>query len=124
MNMAELENKPSHKARDQYDRLEFHLQNWASWMRSGGMSAFHVQGGQNLRGYPQHYDTEVERDKSDRDTAIQVDAIIRDLKKMERDALNTEYLGHEWPNNPDFLGIVLVLAREQVQAGITRRCLY
>ncbi len=98
-------------AKDQYDRLEWHFWNWSRWMRSGGIG---------LHGFT-HFDTDSSYDKSDNDTAIMVDAIIRDLKKMERDALNTQYLGAAWNNKPEFLGIVLVLAREQVQNGIRKK---
>ena len=107
-------------AKQQYDRLEWHFYNWARWMRSGGKTQFHVGGGLGLQGFT-HFDTESSYDKSDNDTAIMVDAIIRDLKQMERDSLHTEYLGKVWPNKPEILGMVLVLAREQVQAGIRKR---
>ncbi len=108
------------RASEQYDRLDWHLRNWARWMSGGELCRLSVRGGHGLEGF-KHYDSEGEYDKSDRDTAIQVDAVIRDLKQMERDALNTEYLGAVWPGKPEGLGIVLVLAREQVQMGINRR---
>lgn len=108
------------RAKDAYDRLDWHLANWARYMRTGELSRLDVRGGHGLEGF-KHYDSEGEYNKSDRDTAIQVDAVIRDLKQMERDALHTEYLGAKWPNKPEFLSVVLVLAREQVQRGINRR---
>lgn len=111
------------KAKDQHDRLDFHLSNWAMWMRTGGMTCFHVQGGQNLRGYPQHYDTEVERDKSDQQTAVQVDAVIRGLKALEQAALRCRYLDETW-KSPLPIEPVLALAREQVQIGLNRRVIY
>ena len=103
-----------------YDRLDWHLENWARWQRAGGYAEFHVGASGGLRGFT-HYDTESERDKSDAKTADIVDAIIRDLKPMERDALNTEYLGVKWTNTEFALTVALVLAREQVQLGINRR---
>ena len=122
MNMSELpiREKPAIRARDQYDRLQWHLENWARFMRSGGGTVFRVEGGHGLRGFT-HFDTESGYDKSDYDTAVQVDAVIRDLKQMEKDALHTEYLGAVWPNTEFALTVSLVLAREQVQIGINRR---
>lgn len=118
-----ISEKPFVRARDQYDRLTWHLENWSRWMETGGMSNFHVQGGQNLRGYPQHYDTEVERDKSDQQTAVQVDAVIRGLKALEQAALRCEYLKETW-KSPLPIGTVLALAREQVRIGLNKRVIY
>ena len=111
------------RASAQYDRLEAHLLNWARWMRTGGRAEFHVGAGNGLEGY-KHYDTEGERFKSDQLSAVMVDTIIRDLKQMERDALNTEYLGAQWRNTDFAFTVALVLAREQVQIGINRKCMY
>lgn len=103
-----------------YDRLEWHLQNWARWMRAGGLTKFRVVGGHGLRGFTHYsHDREAEDAQSDTDTAVRVDAVIRDLAAGERDALQVEYLDAVWRRATP-LRAVLCLARERVGIGIRR----
>ncbi|CAB4145083.1 hypothetical protein UFOVP891_29 [uncultured Caudovirales phage] len=114
--------KSKASAREQNDRLEALLSNWARWMASGGMKQFHVGGGNGLRGYT-HYDTETERDKSDAINGEMVDTIIKTLRPTEKAALETEYCGNKWLYEIP-IGLVLVLAREQVRIKINRAGIY
>lgn len=100
-------------------RLEWHLLNWARWMRSRGLSNFHVRAKSVGEGFT-HYDTDGEYEKSDAWVAENVDAIIRDLKRLERAALECEYLGAAWLEKID-IGLILVVAREGVRMGLNRR---
>jgi hypothetical protein len=104
----------------QYDRLEWHLHNWARWMRAGGLTRFRIVGGHGLRGFTHYsHDREAEDAQSDTDTAVRVDAVIRDLSPAEREALQADYLGAVWRCATP-LHLVLVLARERVGVGIRR----
>lgn len=107
------------RGREDYDRLNWHLENWKRWMETGGNTVFHVGGGVGLRGFT-HYDTDGEYDKSDNHTAVMVDAVIRGLKKIEYEALACEYLGEIWRSTTP-LHLVLVVARHGVRIGINRR---
>jgi hypothetical protein len=105
-----------------YDRLEWHLLNWARYMRTGSMVNFHVHGGTGLNGYPQHYDTDVEYDKSDAYTARSVDAAIRSLQRLEELAIHSEYLNAKWTSEKP-LNDILDKARANLQILINKRCL-
>lgn len=111
------------RASEQYDRLEWHLSNWALLIKSGGLSEFKVQGGHGIVGYTHYGDKETEDQKSDYRTAVMVDAIIRGLKQAEQDALATEYLMAAWMHYTDH-HLVLLVARHGVQMGINRRGIY
>lgn len=106
------------------DRLLFHLDNWARWMKSRGLSGFHVRAKSVGVGYT-HYDTdrESEYEKSDNWHAENTDAVIRDLKRLEQLALQCEYLGAIWTDPLD-IGLVLVVAREGVRMGLDKRGIY
>lgn len=111
--------EPPIRLKVEYDRLDWHLQNWRRWMQTGGKTVFHVGGGIGLQGFT-HYDTDGEYDKSDTQTAIIVDAVIRGLAQGEQEALASEYLGAAWRRATP-LHLVLVVARHGVQMGINRR---
>jgi len=101
------------------DRLEFHLENWARWMQTGGKSEFKVHGGHSLRGFT-HYDTESAYEQMDISSAKATDAAIGDLKPLERAAINCEYLGAKWTyEGPQHA--VLAIARHAVRMGLERR---
>ena len=106
------------------DRLERILLDWAHWMRVRGMSNFRVVARSVGDGFT-HYssDRESEYAKSDAWVSENTDAVIRDLKRLEQQALAAEYLGAAWAEPLD-IGLVLVVAREGVRMGLTRRCIF
>lgn len=108
--------------RVEYDRLEWHLQNWRRLMESGGYSEFKI-GKMGLVGFTHYGDEETNNSISDYRTARMCDAVVRGLRPMEQDALETNYLGHKWLY-PQDLGTVLVLAREGVAMGLRKRGIY
>lgn len=99
--------------------LERILYNWANWMFSGGYSGFHVASGSVGEGF-KHYDSEGEYRKADVELAKLTDAVIRDLKRLEREAIEAEYLRREWRNAVS-VHTVLVPAHESVRRGLERR---
>lgn len=99
--------------------LDQHLRNWARWMSSGELSRLSVRGGHGLSGF-RHYDTEADYDINDRCTALQVDAIIRDLAPLEIASLQVAYLGATWRGIACYEH-TLNTAMLHVQIGINRR---
>jgi hypothetical protein len=100
--------------------LERILQNWANWMFSGGYTGFHVGAGSVGEGF-RHCDWDGEAYRqSDVNMAKLTDAVIRDLKPAEREAIEAEYLRRAWTRSIP-IGPVLVLAHESVRRGLERR---
>lgn len=58
---------------------------------------------------------------SDAVKAKAIDACMGDLKRLEAQAIRTEYLGEHWPENAPELHLVLVIAREHLRAILDRR---
>lgn len=102
------------------DHLEDLMLNWVRWMRSGGLSQFRVTCRSVGQGF-KHYDRESSYIELDLRLAKAVDAIVSvDLKAMERDAINSEYLDATWLHETE-IGYVLVVAREDIRRGLKRR---
>ena len=99
--------------------LERILYNWSVWKRSGGMSNFHVEAGSVGEGYT-HQDTEGAYIRSDIQMGQIADAVVRDLKLLERDAIHAEYLDCAWPHDMS-VNRVLVIAHESVRLGLKRK---
>ncbi len=95
------------------------LYNWAQWMFSGGYSEFHVRSLSIGEGFT-HYDSDGEYQKADVALAKLTDAVIRDLKAMEREAIEAEYLRRTWMRAVS-IHPVLVIAHEAVRMGLQRK---
>ena len=105
------------------ERLEEMLMNWVRWMHGGGMSDFHVKCRSVGQGF-KHYDTDSSYIELDARLAKAVDTIVtHDLKSLERDAINSEYLDAVWPHAVS-IHPVLVIARQAVRMGLQRRSLW
>lgn len=104
-----------------YDRVDFHLFNWARWMRSGGTAILGIPGRACAgMGISHSADFDQLADQSDRVAAKAVDAVIRDLKPLEAKAIRCSYLGEDWTAKEQE-GAVLVIAKESVRMGLNRR---
>jgi hypothetical protein len=99
--------------------LERILYNWALWKKSGGMGHFHVRAGSVGEGYT-HHDTDGAYAKHDVFMGQTTDAVIRDLKALEKDAIHSEYLGDKWDHSVS-IHHVLVIAHEAVRMGLKRK---
>lgn len=110
--------RPSSGKRE-YLWVERVLYNWANWMFTGGYADFQVRARSVGEGF-KHYDSDGEYHKADVDLARITDAVIRDLKRLEREAIEAEYLRREWRNGVS-VHTVLVLAHESVRRGLERR---
>ena len=91
MNVAEIPAKS-----DQDQRLDFHLGNWARWMRSGE----HVQGYKHGAagcvggGYSGDFDDMVLA--ADRRSAAIMDSLIQDLPPAQVCAIHTTWINSVW----------------------------
>jgi hypothetical protein len=94
------------------------LYNWSLWKKTGGMGHFHVRAGSVGECFT-HYG-ETDYDKHDRQMGQIVDAVVRDLKPIERDAIEHEYLERMWSHSLD-IHRVLVIAHEAVRMGLARK---
>jgi hypothetical protein len=95
------------------------LYNWAIWKKTGGMGNFHVRAGSVGEGFT-HHDTDSAYDKHDLFMGQTTDAVIRDLKALERDAIEAEYLERVWAHTVS-VHHVLVIAHEAVRLGLKRK---
>jgi hypothetical protein len=102
------------------DRVEFHLFNWAKWLRGSGMRLGYPSRASGGIGISHSADFDQMADNADNTIASWVDAIIRGLGNLEQKALRVEYLGERW-TSPTEIGLVLVIAREGVRAGLDRK---
>lgn len=103
------------------DRVEFHLDNWSRWMRTGGytgLSAPHRASGGI--GISHTADFDQLADIADMQSAKACDAVIRGLRPLEQKAIRCAYLGEEWTSVLQE-GAVLVVAKEAVRLGLNRR---
>jgi hypothetical protein len=102
-------------------RLEFNLNNWRDWKRSGGLFEFNVVGGGIAQGYT-HYDEDGEYRKVMQNTAAIMDSMIsRDLKPLEREAVYWGYLDIAWLHKED-AGACLVVAKNHLKMLMQRKC--
>lgn len=109
-----------HSVKRADEHLEDLLINWVRWMESGGMSQFRVRCRSVGQGF-KHFDTESAYIELDARLARSVDAIVsHDLKPLERDAINSEYLRAIWPHDIS-IHLVLVIARQAVREALARR---
>ena len=99
--------------------LERILYNWSTWMWTGGYTQFVVGAGSIGEGF-RHYDSDGEYQKADVELARLTDAVIRDLKRLEREAIEAEYIRRPWTSAIS-VHAVLVLAHESVRKGLERR---
>lgn len=104
-----------------YDRVEWHLWNWARYMRTGGYAGLSISGrASGGIGISHSADFDQLADLADRSSARACDAVIRDLKPLEQKAIRCAYLGEDW-TRPEHEGAVLVVAKESVRLGLNKR---
>lgn len=104
-----------------YDRVEWHLYNWADWMRTAGYAGLMLPGRAcGGIGISHSADFDQLAGQADRVAAKAIDAIIRDLKPMEHKAIGWGYLGEDWDYRAE-PEAVLVVATESVRLGMNRR---
>jgi hypothetical protein len=94
------------------------LYNWSVWKKTGGMGQFHVRAGSVGENYT-HYG-ETDYDKHDIRMGQTVDAVVRDLKSLEREAIHCEYLEEPWKHTVS-VHHILVIAHEAVRIGLKRK---
>jgi hypothetical protein len=94
------------------------LYNWSIWKKTGGLAQFKVKAGSVGEGFT-HYG---ETDYTEHDIFMgkTTDAVIRDLKGLERDAIHCEYLDEPW-NHSVSVHTVLAIAHEAVRLGLKRK---
>lgn len=110
-------------ASERESRLEFHLRNWARWMRSGGMAKSlpgHSVG--FVSGNSQTFEDICE--DVDLASAIKMDALIRGLSPVEQCAILNVYLDAVWQFNRELPEVVLARAEAELQRGMDRRGIY
>lgn len=104
-----------------YDRVEWHLWNWGRYMRTGGYAGLSSPGrASGGIGISHSADFDQLADIADRVSAKACDAVIRDLKPLERKAIHCAYLGEEWTSVLQE-GAVLVVAKESVRLALNKR---
>jgi hypothetical protein len=103
------------------DRVEWHLYNWARFMRTGSYDILGMPGRAcGGMGISHSADFDQLADQADRAAARTCDAVIRDLKPLEQKAIRCAYLGEMW-ESPLQEGAVLVVAKEAMRIGLNRR---
>ena len=99
-------------------RLEFHMQNWARYQRTGGKVQTFPKRVPGFTGAGPHFDDMA--DDADLAAARTVDAIIRDLEPVEQCAIHHTYLDAVWRFKDDSYEKVLEAAKEKILRGINR----
>jgi hypothetical protein len=107
-----------------YDRVEWHLYNWARYMRTGGYAGLSLPGRASGQiGISHAADFDQLADNADRIAAKTCDSVIRDLKPLEQKAIRCGYLGEDWTHVLNEAA-VLVVAKEGVRLGLERKGTY
>lgn len=104
------------------ERLDYHLANWADWMRSGstrGLKAPSASCGFVGGGYNTDFDSMVR--EADSRSAAAMDALIRGLSGVHQAAIHHRYL-HAVYRFRDF-DLQFRTACERLAAGMSSKCL-
>jgi len=106
------------------DRLESHLLTWADWMRTGGcVDRKFPNNAAGFTAYGINSFDEIE-DSANTFIATVIDAIVQDLPRRERNAINHEYLHSRYMYASEFFSDALKNAKCIVQDGINRKGLW
>jgi hypothetical protein len=105
---------------DVADRVEWHLENWGRWMRSGSAVSGFPHRACGCTSWGDAWDDDTVLEASERVSAKAVHAIIEGLALAERLALNCRYLAARYADSRQYIG-ALATARENVGAGLKRR---
>jgi hypothetical protein len=105
-------------------KLERLLYEWSLWKQTGGLGHFHVRSKSIGECFTHYGETDYQPHLIF--MSQMVDAVIKDLKPMERQAIFCEYLrdrdGNEMPWTYDFpLGRILVVAYESIRMGLKKK---
>lgn len=104
------------------ERVEFHLQNWAQWQKTGGVVGMY--GGSGSPDYCQSIDFDDMCDSMDRRNAKTLDAWIQDLPALQRLAIYNAYLHSVYrlrgqrPSEEHLLSAKFVIGKKLVKWGL------
>jgi hypothetical protein len=98
--------------------LERRLYNWAVWWRMSRNTEFHVRARSLGQGFTHYGETDYHM--VDVKEAIQTNSAVHDLKRLEFDAIECEYLKCEWKHSVP-VAPVLAVAHEAVRMALKRR---
>lgn len=101
------------------DRVLWHLDNWRRWMRASNMG-LGLPTKSPAIGISHSADFDQLAGQADRWAARAVDAIISDLRLLERDAVHHAYLETKWQHRMD-VEPVLVIACESIRLALNRK---
>lgn len=104
-----------------FDQTDWHLQNWAAWMRTGGFSSLAYQISEGHKGSTT-FDEMVEN--ADRIAARAVDAILGNLPPAQQCAVHHVWLGASWRFPRNNVDALLELAKMAVRRGLSERGIY
>lgn len=103
------------------DRVEFHLQNWRDWMQTHvlvdglpGRCAVVSSGGRSQ-------DFDEMADRSDKQAAKVVDALVSGLPYPQRSAIDAKYLRSHFQFQTDSYADLLERAKERIGRGLAAR---
>jgi len=105
----------------EHPRLDWHLENWAEWMHSGGTT--HLRCG-TMRGSSGSEDFDDMVQAEDRRVAQAVDACISSLAPSEQCAVRRVHLGEVWRGNREALELVYERARLGLSSLLRRRAIW
>lgn len=108
------------RAANDYDRLDWHLDNWARYMRMTGFNKLDPPNRSPIIGISHGADFDQIYEEVTQQTAEAVNACVESLGRAEQGALRAEYLDEEW-NYSTPHHVVLALARETLQALMNKR---
>lgn len=117
---AAVRNEAAVKA-GEHPRLDWHLDNWAEWMRSGGTT--HLRCG-TMRGGSGAADFDDMVQAEDRRVAQTVDACIESLAPAQQCAIARVHLGQVWRGNREPLELVYARARVSLSGLLRRRAVW
>jgi len=105
------------------DRADWHLGNWAAWMRTGGLASLNVRLFSLEIGYTRSRTFDDMCEDADDTAACATNAVLGDMTNGERvlrEALEVVYLGHAW-HRPLVLTPLVDLGKQRVGKRLERR---
>lgn len=106
------------------ERVEWHLHNWARWMRSGSHVGAYGAVAVGLSSGGRSEDFDDMADASERRSARIVDTVVYDLPSDERMAICHAYLGAVVRFRRQVMAEVLARAKRAVGRGLAARGVY
>lgn len=103
------------------DRVEWHLENWGRWMRSGRAVSGYPHRACGCTSWGDGWDDETKIRAAERSSAQAVNAIIAGLSLNERLAVDHQYLHAVYRFRDLVFGASLASAKDKVGAGLRKR---